>query len=45
MTAEFSDRVVLVTGAASGIGLATAAAFAAEVFAPCRAGFLRGLAQ
>jgi meso-butanediol dehydrogenase / (S,S)-butanediol dehydrogenase / diacetyl reductase len=30
MTAEFSDRVVLVTGAASGIGLATAAAFAAE---------------
>ena len=30
MTAEFSDHVVLVTGAASGIGLATAAAFAAE---------------
>jgi meso-butanediol dehydrogenase / (S,S)-butanediol dehydrogenase / diacetyl reductase len=30
VTAEFSDRVVLVTGAASGIGLATAAAFAAE---------------
>jgi meso-butanediol dehydrogenase/(S,S)-butanediol dehydrogenase/diacetyl reductase len=30
MTAEFDQRVVLVTGAASGIGLATAAAFAAE---------------
>ncbi len=30
MTAEFAGRVVLVTGAASGIGLATAAAFAAE---------------
>lgn len=30
MTAEFRDRVALVTGAASGIGLATATAFAAE---------------
>jgi NAD(P)-dependent dehydrogenase (short-subunit alcohol dehydrogenase family) len=29
-TAEFADRVVFVTGAASGIGAATAAAFAAE---------------
>jgi NAD(P)-dependent dehydrogenase (short-subunit alcohol dehydrogenase family) len=30
MTAEFTGRVVLVTGAASGIGLAAATAFAAE---------------
>ncbi|HTW02017.1 MAG TPA: SDR family NAD(P)-dependent oxidoreductase, partial [Streptosporangiaceae bacterium] len=30
MSAEFTGRVVLVTGAASGIGLAAAAAFAAE---------------